>query len=203
LHSEVTFYAGIKLIVLFYLQVLLISSVTVLYAESHLGDLNLDEDFPLDDEDSTGNIHLSSADPSLSDKDFIDDDTNESSEDDYKFAPSAVKKQSLIYRAMLEALKRPEMSQQLSQVLPILRSMSSPQRLTLAALLTAQAMSSPTSTSPTLDEVLAMFGVGTQDGEEQRKNMTSALLLPLSLDIANMFRGAAAKTPEVSSILGL
>jgi hypothetical protein len=102
---------------------------------------------------------------------------------------------------MLEALKRPEMSQQLSQVLPILRSMSPPQRLTLAALLMAQVMSSPTSEAPTLDQVIAMFGVGPQDGDEQRQNMTLSLLLPLSLDIANIFRGAAAKTPEVSRIL--
>jgi hypothetical protein len=190
--------------VLIYFQVLLLSSVTVSSAESHLDDLSLDEDFPLDDEDPVGNIHHTSQDSSPSDKkDFADEDINESSEDDYKFVPSAVKKRSIIYRAMLAALKRPEMSQQLSQVLPILRSMSSPQRLTLAALLTAQVMSSPTSASPTLDEVLAMFGVGAQDGEEERKNMTSSLLLPLSLDIANMFRGAAEKTPEVSSVWGL
>lgn len=168
-----------------------------------MDDLSLDEDFPLDNENRASNSHHTSADPSLSGTDFIVDDINESSEEDYKFSPSAVKKQSLIYRAMLEALKRPDMSRQLGQVLPILRSMSPPQRLTLAALLTAQVMSAPTSTSPSLDEVLAMFGVGPQDGEEQRKNMTSALLLPLSLDIANMFRGAAAKTPEVSSIFGL
>jgi hypothetical protein len=76
--------------------------------------------------------------------------------------------------------------------------MSPPQRLTLAALLTAQVMSSPPSESPSLDQVIAMFAGGPEDDEEQRKNMTAALLLPLSLDIANIFRGVAAKTPEVS-----
>jgi hypothetical protein len=161
-----------------------------------LDDFALDDNFPLDGEQR----HHSSADPSLTDADFIDEDINESSGEDYKFSPSAAKKESIIYRAMLEALKRPEMSQQLGQVLPIIRSMSPPQRLTLAALLTAQVMSSPTSESPTLDQVIAMFGVAPQDDEEQRKNMTSALLLPLSLDIANIFRGVAAKTPEVSNI---
>jgi hypothetical protein len=158
-----------------------------------LDDLVLDENFPQDGDEG----HHSPADPSLPDADFTDE-TNESSGEGYKFSPSALKKESIIYRAMLEALKRPEMSQQLGQVLPILRSMSPPQRLTLAALLTAQVMSSPTSQSPTLDEVVAMFSGGPPD-EEQRKNMTSALLLPLSLDIANIFRGVAAKTPEVSS----
>jgi hypothetical protein len=166
-----------------------------LNAESNLDDVALDENFPQDSDQG----HFSSADPSLPDADFIDDETNESSGEYYKFSPSALKKESIVYRAMLEALKRPEMSQQLGQVLPILRSMSPPQRLTLAALLTAQVMSSPTSHSPTLDEVVAMFSGGPQDDEQQRKNMTSALLLPLSLDIANIFRGAAAKTPEVSS----
>jgi len=155
-----------------------------------LDDLNLAEDFPLDDDHSPSNSHHTL------DTDIIDDGTNESSEE----VSSLVKKESIIYRAMLEALKRPEMSQQLSQVLPILRSMSPPQRLTLAALLTAQVMSSPTSQAPTLDQVIAMFGVGQQDGDEQRQNMTSSLLLPLSLDIANIFRGAVAQTPEVSRI---
>jgi len=159
-----------------------------------LDDLNLAEDFPPDDDHSAGNSHHTL------DTDSIDDGTNESSEEDYNLSQSPVKKESIIYRAMLEALKRPEMSQQLSQVLPILRSMSPPQRLTLAALLTAQVMASPTSQAPTLDQVIAMFGVGPQDGDEQRQNMTSSLLLPLSLDIANIFRGAAAKTPEVSRI---
>jgi len=153
-----------------------------------LDDLNLAEDFPLDDDHSPSNSHHTL------DTDITDDGTNGSSEEDSSY----VKKESIIYRAMLEALKRPEMSQQLSQVLPILRSMSPPQRLTLAALLTAQVMASPTSQAPTLDQVIAMFGVGPQD--EQRQNMTSSLLLPLSLDIANIFRGAAAKTPEVSRI---
>ena len=160
-----------------------------------MDDLNLAEDFPPDDDQSPSNSQHTL------DTDFIDDGTNESSEEDYSLSQSPVKKESIIYRAMLEALKRPEMSQQLSQVLPILRSMSPPQRLTLAALLTAQVMSSPTSEAPTLDQVIAMFGVGPQDGDEQRQNMTSSLLLPLSLDIANIFRGAAAKTPEVSSNL--
>ena len=177
-----------------YFQALLLSSITAVWTESHLDDLNLAEDFPPDDEQTAINSHHTL------DTDFVEDGTNESSED-YRLSQSPVKKESIIYRAMLEALKRPEMSQQLSQVLPILRSMSPPQRLTLAALLTAQVMSSPTSESPTLDQVIAMFGVGPQGGDEQRQNMTSSLLLPLSLDIANIFRGAAAKAPEVSSIL--
>jgi hypothetical protein len=188
--------AGILLNAFIYFQALL-SLITSLQAESHLDDLNLAEDFPLDDKHRPSNSHHPL------DTDFIEDDINESAGEDYRLPQSPVKKESIIYKAMLEALKRPEMSQQLSQVLPILRSMSPPQRLTLAALLTAQVMSSPTSESPTLDQVIAMFGVGPQDGEEQRQNMTSSLLLPLSLDIANIFRGAASKTPEVSSILWL
>jgi hypothetical protein len=162
-----------------------------------LEDSVLDENVPQDGEQG----HHSSGDLSFTDADFTGDENNESLEG-YKMPPSAVKKESIIYRAMLEALKRPEMSQQLGQVLPILRSMSPPQRLTLAALLTAQVMSSPTSEAPTLDQVVAMFSAGPKDDEEQRRNMTSALLLPLSLDIANMFRGVAAKTPEVSSHYG-
>ncbi|PSN36413.1 hypothetical protein C0J52_25455 [Blattella germanica] len=177
------------------LQLFLLSSLLTTNAKSSLDDLNLDEDFPLEDQqDSEDYSHQSEY--VQSEVDFIDDDINESSGEDYKFSSSAVKKETLIYRAMLEALKRPEMSQQIGQVLPILRSMSPPQRLTLAALLTAQVMSSPSSASPTLDQVIAMFGVGPHDGEEKRKNMTSSLLLPLSLDIAKIFKGAAAKSPE-------
>ncbi|PNF39081.1 hypothetical protein B7P43_G04352 [Cryptotermes secundus] len=185
-----------KMSVTKYILVFLLTSITALNAESSLDDLALDEKFALDG----AHQHHTSADPGLPGAEYIDEDINESSGEDYKFSPSAIKKESIIYKAMLEALKRPEMSQQLGQVLPIIRSMSPPQRLTLAALLTAQVMSSPTSEAPTLDQVIAMFAGGPEEDEEQRKNMTSALLLPLSLDIANIFRGVAAKTPEAMEL---
>ncbi|CAG2059552.1 unnamed protein product [Timema podura] len=100
------------------------------------------------------------------------------------------KKESVIYRAMLTAMKRPEMSHLIGQVLPIIRSMSPPQRLTLATLLTAQVMSSPNGVPPSLQQVVSMFGERSGQGTEKR-NILSELLLPISIDIANMFRGAS------------
>nr|CAD7196134.1 unnamed protein product [Timema douglasi] len=113
----------------------------------------------------------------------------ENNENIYKEQESS-KKESVIYRAMLTAMKRPEMSHLIGQVLPIIRSMSPPQRLTLATLLTAQVMSSPNGVPPSLQQVVSMFGEHSGQGTEKR-NILSELLLPISIDIANMFRGAS------------
>jgi hypothetical protein len=43
--------------------------------------------------------------------------------------------------------------------------------------------------TPTLSEVSAMFGVDPSAPDEVKRRVTSALLLPLSYDIARMLRG--------------
>nr|CAD7394729.1 unnamed protein product [Timema cristinae] len=134
----------------------------------------------------------SNDDPELQDYSPDESISNEEENDEniYKERESS-KKESVIYRAMLTAMKRPEMSHLIGQVLPIIRSMSPPQRLTLATLLTAQVMSSPNGVPPSLQQVVSMFGERSGQGNEKR-NILSELLLPISIDIANMFRGASS-----------
>ncbi|XP_063219867.1 uncharacterized protein LOC134529570 [Bacillus rossius redtenbacheri] len=100
----------------------------------------------------------------------------------------ALRKEVFIYRPMMEAMRRPGMSEFLGQVLPILRSMSPPQRLVLAALLSANVMTSSASLS--LDQVVAMFTTG-HDQHKASSDVSSDLLLPISVDIANTFHRAS------------
>lgn len=76
---------------------------------------------------------------------------------------------------MMNAMKKPSAKQRLAQVLPIIRSMSPSQRLTLATLVLKQLMSK--SEQPNISFI------------DQSDNKTSELMIPISLDIASIFNG--------------
>ncbi|XP_039301180.1 neurotrophin 1-like, partial [Nilaparvata lugens] len=78
-------------------------------------------------------------------------------------------------RVVANAMNKPGAKLRLSQVMPILRTMSGPQRLALAALVSAQVMASPREPLP--------------PPHDPAHNVTSQLMLPISQDIATMFRG--------------
>ncbi|XP_073982606.1 neurotrophin 1 isoform X2 [Rhodnius prolixus] len=88
---------------------------------------------------------------------------------------------------MVAALKRPEGRKRLGQVLPIVRLMSPPQRLALASLVMAQVLAGPSDHSAPLNK---------------SENVTSQLMLPISMDIANMFRTLAREQPQGRSSHG-
>ncbi|XP_034238997.1 uncharacterized protein LOC117643920 [Thrips palmi] len=94
-------------------------------------------------------------------------------------------KSAMMLRVMGATLKRPGMTQRFGQILPIIRVMSPPQRLALAALVMQQAMVPEHVNDPPLQ--MAMKLGATPDG---KSNLTTQLLLPLSADIAHIFRGA-------------
>ncbi|RZF47759.1 hypothetical protein LSTR_LSTR006023 [Laodelphax striatellus] len=79
-------------------------------------------------------------------------------------------------RVVANAMNKPGAKLRLSQVMPILRTMSGPQRLALAALVSAQVMASPREPLP--------------PPHDPHHNATAQLMLPISQDIAAMFRGA-------------
>ncbi|XP_046436240.1 uncharacterized protein LOC124188019 [Neodiprion fabricii] len=88
------------------------------------------------------------------------------------------KKELEIRNAVLSAVKVPEKQAQLSQVLPIIRSMSPPQKRAMAVLVTTR-MSHNDTTLP-FDKVEALFG------GNDKKNVTRDLMLPISMDIAKI-----------------
>lgn len=121
-------------------------------------------------------------------------------------------KEQVLREAMLKAMKKPGFREQIAQVIPILRVMSPTQRLTLAALVSSQIMASQDQTGkclpklctkildvmngnisfteePSVTEVASMFSGSNYNSLEDHKNVTSELLLPISIDIAKMFRG--------------
>ncbi|EEB10680.1 conserved hypothetical protein [Pediculus humanus corporis] len=91
--------------------------------------------------------------------------------------------------ALLKAMNKPMIRKQIAEVIPILRVMSPAQRLTLAALVSSQIMSQKPSSETNLSEIATMFAGKNSDNENNRKNVTEYLLLPISVDIAKMFRG--------------
>lgn len=72
----------------------------------------------------------------------------------------------------------PEKRAQLGQVLPIIRSMSPPQKRAMAVLVTTRM--SHNDTSLPFDQVEALFG------GDDKKNVTRDLMLPISMDIAKI-----------------
>lgn len=96
-------------------------------------------------------------------------------------------KQELLKKVMIAAMARPGARQRLAQVMPILRTMSGPQRLALAGLVTSQLMSPPGVTPPPLNMT--------------KNNLTAELMLPISMDIAAMFRGLGREAASARSSL--
>ncbi|KAK3926749.1 Neurotrophin 1 [Frankliniella fusca] len=141
-------------------------------------------DISMDDNESESAADLSH----LSDDEFLAGDGDAGGGHRLGEQPAskaAADKSALMLRVMREALKRPGMTQRFGQILPILRVMSPPQRLALVSLVMQQAMVPVDVQDPPLE--MAMRLGATPDGSS---NLTSQLLLPLSADIAHIFRGA-------------
>ncbi|KAK6620578.1 hypothetical protein RUM43_010870 [Polyplax serrata] len=113
-------------------------------------------------------------------------DEDEEAVKDVKDADTAEKQ---MQEALLKAMKKPSIQKQIGEVIPILRVMSPAQRLTLAALVSSQIMSHNTLTEANLPEIASMFAGKNLENQEERNNVTEYLLLPISMDIAKMFRG--------------
>ncbi|XP_011629502.1 neurotrophin 1 isoform X2 [Pogonomyrmex barbatus] len=78
-----------------------------------------------------------------------------------------------------KAMKMPEKREQIGEVIPIIRSMSPPQKLAMATLISTRISSNDT-TSPPLEEVESLLGSG------NRENASRELMLPISMDIAKI-----------------
>ncbi|KAG7208593.1 hypothetical protein KM043_014803 [Ampulex compressa] len=78
-----------------------------------------------------------------------------------------------------KAMRLPEKRERLGQVIPIIRSMSPPQKMAMGSLISTRISNNDTDSSP-LEEVRSLFGDG------NRENATSELLLPISMDIAKI-----------------
>ncbi|XP_011696408.1 PREDICTED: uncharacterized protein LOC105455058 [Wasmannia auropunctata] len=78
-----------------------------------------------------------------------------------------------------KAMKMPEKREQIGEVIPIIRSMSPPQKLAMATLISTRISNNDT-TSPPLEEVRTLFGGG------NRENASRELMLPISMDIAKI-----------------
>ncbi|KAL0266443.1 UNVERIFIED_CONTAM: hypothetical protein PYX00_008975 [Menopon gallinae] len=100
-----------------------------------------------------------------------------------------VSKEHLMKEAMLRAMKKPAIREQIGEVIPILRAMSPTQRLTLAALVSSQIMSQGRLSEANLTEMASMFAGNNVENVNDRQNITEHLLLPISVDIAKIFRG--------------
>lgn len=76
-------------------------------------------------------------------------------------------------------MKMPEKREQIGEVIPIIRSMSPPQKLAMATLISTRISNNET-TSPPLEEVQSLLGSG------NRENASRELMLPISMDIAKI-----------------
>ncbi|CAB0017432.1 unnamed protein product, partial [Nesidiocoris tenuis] len=90
----------------------------------------------------------------------------------------------MLKKVLNEALRRPGAKSRLGQVLPIVRLMTPPQKLALASLVMAQVLAGPNDPPPPVSD---------------SKNMTSQLMLPISMDIATMFRGMGKEQSSAAS----
>ncbi|XP_068082927.1 uncharacterized protein NT1 [Anabrus simplex] len=168
------------------MDVVTLTLVTRGLSESKLDDLDLD-DFPLDDEQSSAHGDESGNNAgSLSDIEFLDEEDTSAADPGVTSSHHQPGEKQLL-KAIASAMKRPEMRRQLGQVLPILRSMSPAQKLALATILTSRLG-------------VASGGFGPQQlvhmlGSAQQKE----LMLPLSMDIANMFQPGGQR-PEAMEL---
>jgi len=75
-------------------------------------------------------------------------------------------------------MKIPEKREQIGEVIPIIRSMSQPQKLAMATLISTRISNNDTTSSP-LEEVESFLG-------GNRENASRDLMLPISMDIAKI-----------------
>ncbi|XP_012061227.1 PREDICTED: uncharacterized protein LOC105624479 [Atta cephalotes] len=96
-----------------------------------------------------------------------------------KFADEDVKNTTSKVRGVVaSAMKIPEKREQIGEVIPIIRSMSQPQKLAMATLISTRISNNDTTSSP-LEEVESFL-----DGN--RENASRDLMLPISMDIAKI-----------------
>ncbi|KAL6429264.1 hypothetical protein ACFW04_008166 [Cataglyphis niger] len=79
-----------------------------------------------------------------------------------------------------KAMKIPEKREQIGEVIPIMRSMSSPQKLAMATIISTKISNNDT-TFPPLEEARSLLGDG-----NRRENASRELMLPISMDIAKI-----------------
>lgn len=77
-------------------------------------------------------------------------------------------------------MKIPEKREQIGEVIPIMRSMSPPQKLAMATLISTRISNNDT-TFPRLEEARSLLGDG-----NRRENASRDLMLPISMDIAKI-----------------
>ncbi|XP_015601905.1 uncharacterized protein LOC107270945 isoform X2 [Cephus cinctus] len=92
-----------------------------------------------------------------------------------------------IQKTITNALKWPEKREQIGEVVPIMRSMSPPQKLVMGTLISSRISKNETASPAPLEEIQSMFS------EESRENATRDLMLPISVDIAKIL---TEDTPE-------
>lgn len=77
-------------------------------------------------------------------------------------------------------MKRPEKREQIGEVIPIMRSMSPPQKLAMATIISTKISNNDT-TFPPLEKAQSLLGDG-----NRRENASRELMLPISMDIAKI-----------------
>lgn len=88
-----------------------------------------------------------------------------------------------------QAMKVPEKRQRLSEVMPIIRSMSIPQKLAMATLISTRISNT---TSGPLEEVDILL-----NESNSRENASKELMLPISMDIAKIISDDSTENIEV------
>ncbi|KMQ87890.1 protein spaetzle, partial [Lasius niger] len=87
---------------------------------------------------------------------------------------------SKVREVVASAMKMPEKREQIGEVIPIMRSMSPPQKLAMATLISTRISNNDT-TFPRLEEARSLLGDG-----NRRENASRELMLPISMDIAKI-----------------
>lgn len=87
-------------------------------------------------------------------------------------------------------MKIPEKHEQIGEVIPIMRSMSPPQKLAMATIISTRISNNDT-TFPSLEEAQSLLGDG-----NQRENASRELMLPISMDIAKIISSEDSDSEE-------
>ncbi|KAM0731327.1 Neurotrophin 1 [Formica fusca] len=85
-----------------------------------------------------------------------------------------------VREVVASAMKRPEKREQIGEVIPIMRSMSPPQKLAMATIISTKISNNDT-TFPPLEKAQSLLGDG-----NRRENASRELMLPISMDIAKI-----------------
>lgn len=86
-------------------------------------------------------------------------------------------------------MKIPEKREQIGEVIPIMRSMSPPQKLAMATIISTRISNNDT-TFPPLEEAQSLLG------GNQRENASRELMLPISMDIAKIISSDDSDSEE-------